>query len=124
MNDYKSGPSLCGKPIGGLGFDCNRELEHPGYCSYTTPAIDLAPQRSRRNKDQSDRNAEAAEWIQMRIRQAIKEAEREFGVYVAVGRLTTRAGYIDDVHSVSLTVNIWPESMRIIETERESKAIG
>lgn len=74
------------------------------------------------SKDQSDRNAEAAQWLDLRIKALIKETERQFGVYVYknVDFSYARDGY----HVLSMALHVWPAAMRIIETERESKAIG
>lgn len=74
------------------------------------------------SKDESDRNALAATWLELRIRALIKETEREFGVYIFHERLTTVDVF--NYVSVELEAHVWPESMRIIEPERESKAIG
>lgn len=65
----------------------------------------------------------AAEWLQRRIREVVGEAERMFGVYVNTLDNSAKPAR-GDFWRVQLVANLWPESMRIIEREPTSNAIG
>ena len=64
----------------------------------------------------------AAQWLWRRIREAISDTERRYGVYVATPTLVARVD--SDCASVYLHANVWPAAMRIVEPELESKALG
>ena len=73
--------------------------------------------------DERDRNAQAAAWLERRILEVITETERRFGVYIARQLLFSAPGPGGDHQRVGFAMNVWPESMRIIEVEQESEAI-
>ena len=65
----------------------------------------------------------AAEWLWRRIREAISDTERRYGVYIATPT-PARVDSSGDCASVHLHANVWPAAMRIVEPELESRALG